>query len=135
MEFIKKLTGVKYGDYEGFASVDTHSGTELINLCEQKGIDLNKYFPIGFNIHESERIGHEKIYLTVYLIDTNLAGANYDEIEKYIRNNSGNISLIKKSFQIQYSELPSCIKRYDITVFNRLRDVIRTPEIIDGEDE
>jgi len=135
MEFIKKLTGVKYSDYEGYASVDTHSGTELFNLCRNKGIDMEKYFPIGFNIHDSERIGNETIYLSVYLVDTNIAGKTYDEIEKYIRNLSGNISLIKKSFQIKYSDIPSHIKRYDITIFNRLRDVIRTTEVIDADDE
>ena len=53
MDFIKKLTSTKYGDYKGYVSIDTHSGTDLFNLCKDNGIDTKKYFPIGFTIGES----------------------------------------------------------------------------------
>ena len=129
MEFIKDLNGVQYGDYEGFASVDTHTGVELHDFCKQKGINVDKYFPIGFNICDFERIGQNDIYLAVYLIDTSIAGGNYDEIEKYIKKELGKINLIKKSVPIKYSELSTFIKRFDITVFNTLRDIIQNVDI------
>lgn len=136
MDFIKKLNGVKYGDYEGFASVDTYTGVEFFKLCGEKGIDTDNYFPIGFNLGEGEGIGlHDKIYLRVYLIDKSLAGSNYDEIEKFIKKNSGEINLIRKSFLINYSELTKIIKRFEITIFNRFRDIIKKVEIDEDQTE
>ena len=136
MNFIKELTNVQYGDYEGFASVDSHSGNDLFFLCQKKGINLDTYFPVGYHIGENTTAGissKNELDVTVYLIEKCIAGDNYDQIEKFIKKNSGKIELIRKSFTVEFSELNEYIKRYNITIFSQLRDVIKDVEITDDE--
>ena len=136
MNFIEKLTSVQYGDYQGSVAVDTHGGTDFFKFCREKGIDVDNEFPIGFSIGESTTTGvgrKDVVHFTVYTIDKNVAGSNYDEIEKYIKSNSGNIELKRIYLSIQYSELTKIIKRYEVTFFNSMRDIIRNVEIIDDD--
>jgi hypothetical protein len=136
MNFIEKLTSVQYGDYEGAVAVDTHGGADFIKFCKEKGVDVDNEFPIGFSIGESTTSGvgrKDEVHFTVYTIDKNVAGSNYDEIEKYIKLNSGNIELKRTYLSIKYSELTKIIKRYEVTFFNRMRDIIRKVEIIDDD--
>ncbi|SFD85834.1 hypothetical protein [Thermophagus xiamenensis] len=136
MKTLEELTRVQYGDYKGDVAVDTQSGTDFLKFCKEKDVDVDNEFPIGFSFGESTTSGigrKDEVHFTVYTIDKNVAGSNYDEIEKYIKSNSGSIKLKKYYLSIKYSELTKFITRYKVTCFNSMRDIIREVDII-GDD-
>ena len=52
-EILEDLVGTNYGDMTGLIQIDGHmSLSELYNLCEENGIDKDKYFLIGFGFSD-----------------------------------------------------------------------------------
>jgi hypothetical protein len=62
-----KKANVQYNDMEGSAALDFHgSFSELRDYAKDKGIDLEKYEPIGLDIYYGEI---DSFYLTFIVVD------------------------------------------------------------------
>jgi hypothetical protein len=133
-EIIKSIVRTQYGDYGGLLEIDGHNGADLFKLCEDHGIDMKKYFLIGFGFGESSTNGignYGKIYCSALLLDSNIYGDTYDLISKYLMNNNNKVRINRISFYVKYSDLGKYIKRIDAMVVTKLSQHINNFEIID----
>ena len=68
-DFFKNEVGTKYNDMNGLVAMDGHLGvSELHQLCEKNGVDLNVYDLIGLTFYDGETIGRYNVSITALLI-------------------------------------------------------------------
>lgn len=94
---IDEMVSVKYGDYSGLIEADGFNGPSLHDICKDIGFNLERFFPIAFNLgqHSIKGIGRsDSVLLTVYAVDKKKAGDSFDEIESYMRKSQGNVQVI-----------------------------------------
>lgn len=129
MDIFDELVSTQYSDYKGKIEFDTHDSRALSQICRDHGIDTNQYFPIGFSLYEESSLGLDETsdaLLSVYVVDKSVAGNSYDEIQRFIRKNTGEISVIEKSISMPYSKFFNYFKRCSLAVFqNGFEEVIR----------
>lgn len=133
LEILKSIVGTNYNDMFGLIAIDSHSGTDLFTLCEDHGINMEKYFLLGFGLSEFtlSGIGEENsVYCYVLLLDRSKYGRSYDEIQQAI-SGLENVDIIKKSFEIKYTDLKKYIKRFDFMTISTMGDHISEMNIIE----
>lgn len=137
LELIKDLVGTQYGEYGGYIQIDGHSGSDLFQLCEDHGINMDKYFLIGLNAgeHTIDGIGKRgKICFMALVLETAECGSTFDEIQKYLQSNNGKANAKKVHFDVEYADLGKYIKRFDFMVATQLTQHITELEIEDSEE-
>jgi len=123
LDLIEPLVRTQYGDYGGYIQIDGHSGADLFKLCEDHGIDMDKYFLIAFSCgeHTTGGIGkREKLYCSAIVLETKDYGNNFDEIQKKLDSNNGKAKAKQIAFEISYSDFGKYIKRIDFAVATKL---------------
>lgn len=137
---IEQEVSTQYEDFGGIIKLDNYGdGTgDFFNMCQEHGIDMKKYFLYGISMYDGGCDGicggkyaankeETTASVTVYLIDKQIYGSSFDEI----RNYQGKIQLVKKEFEMAYSEWKNYIKRLSIGVVSPLSkeiDVIMPKE-------
>jgi len=52
LEIIKDEVSTQYNDMRGFVAIDSYNGiNELVNLCQDQGIDMKDFLLIGFGLY------------------------------------------------------------------------------------
>lgn len=123
LDLIESLVSTQYGDYGGYIQIDGHSGADLFQLCEDHGIDMEKYFLIGLSCgeHTTGGIGkREKIHCSALLLETKIYGNNFDEIKNKLDSENGKAKAKRISFEVKYSDFGKYIKRIDFMVTTKL---------------
>ncbi|AGC78252.1 hypothetical protein LX97_02954 [Nonlabens dokdonensis] len=136
LELIEDLVRTQYGDYGGYIQIDGHSGADLFKLCNDHGIDMDKYFLIGLSAGEHTTTGigkREKLSFMALVIETAEYGSSFDEIQKNIELNNGVAKAKKVHFNVNYSDLGKYIKRFDFMVATKLTKHISEIEILEDE--
>lgn len=134
MDYIEKLATTKYGDYKGKVSIDFHGMSEdLHSLCKAKGINTDRFFPIGFSIYDEDAlgIGHHStdIPFTIYSIDCGNNGTNFDTVASIISKNDGIANVDKHNFALPISEVGKYIKRFSLMAVGGIREQIKEIKI------
>lgn len=134
LDLIKNLTRTKYGDYGGYIQIDGHSGADLFQLCEDHGIDMDKYFLIGLNCGENitGRIGQgHKIHCSAILLETKEYGNTFDQISENLASKEGKAIAKRISFEVKKSDFGKYVKRIDFTVVTKITKHISELKIKD----
>lgn len=135
---IEGIVSTQYEDLGGIIKIDGYEGSiDFFNMCQEHDIDMKKYFLYGVSLYDGGCDGicggrymdnkEASAKITVYLIDKQIYGSSFDEI----RNYQGKIQLVKKEFEMAYSEWKNYIKRLSIGVVSPLSkeiDVIMPEE-------
>lgn len=135
-ELLDEHVGTQYHDYKGLIEVDTHGGTDIFSLCEDNGIDMEKFFVIGFGLSEFtiQGIGRQdQVGFKVLLADREKYGQSFDSIEQRVISDGGKIIVTKRTFYIPYSSLGKYIKRFDFLVVNNMRSRLSVIEVDEEE--
>ncbi len=135
-ELLDEHVGTQYHDYKGTIEIDAHSGTDIFKLCEDNGIDMEKFFVVGFGLSEFTIQGvgqQDQVGFKVLLADREKYGQTFDDIEQEVISNAGIISVTSRTIYIPYSTLGKYIKRFDFLAINHMRDRLTTIEIEDEE--
>lgn len=130
---LEEIVGTQYNDMEGLISIDVHPDNDLVALCGDNGIDVEKYFPVGFGLSDSSIGGvveEEKLCCSVLLLDREEYGVSADEIESNIKGQKS-VNVIKKTFYINYTDLGNYIKQFDFMAVNEVGRSITTMNIIE----
>lgn len=134
LEIIESLVSTQYGDYAGYIQIDGHNGADLFKLCEDHGIDMNKYFLIGLSCgeHTIDGIGkRKKIHCAAILLQTKDYGNSFDQIAASLKKDDGKLNAVRISFEVDYCDLGKYIKRLDFTVATKLSKHISELKIRD----
>ena len=129
---IKGFVTVQYGDYGGYIQIDGHSGADLFQLCEDHGVDMDKYFLIGLGAGEQTILGigkSEKLSFTALVLETAEYGNTFDEIQNHFQSNNGQAIAKKIHFAVKYEDLGKYLKRFDFMVATKLTKYISEIEI------
>lgn len=133
VEILEEIVGTQYNDMEGLISIDAHSGNDLFTLCEDNGIDMEKYFLFGFGLSEftTDGIGEQdEVTCSVLLLDKEEHGQSFDEIQSNIEGLE-TVNVIKKTFDIKYIDLGKYIKRFDFMTVSEMSKSISSMNIVE----
>ena len=130
---MKKIenASVQYYDMKGSAALDFHgSFTELWEYAKDKGIDIEKYEPIGLDIYYGET---DYFGLTFLVIDK-------EKADEYKMKNNERLPVIEISVEEKQADFESRFKRFHVKL-NLHRDnfdgydLIESKNISDFQDE
>lgn len=136
LDLIESLVRTQYGDYGGYIQIDGHSGADLFKMCEDHGIDMEKYFLIGLSCgeHTMDGIGRRGyIHCSALLLETKEYGKNFDQIREKLEKEDGKAKAMKIMFKVSYSDLGKYVKRIDFMVATKLTRHIRKLKITELE--
>ena len=57
MQHDSLTASVHYGDYSGTVAADRHDQRDIDDLAMKNGIDTDRYFVFGLDLHIGERVG------------------------------------------------------------------------------
>lgn len=137
LKLIESLVSTQYGDYGGYIQIDGHSGADLHQLCEDHGVNREKYFLIGFGCGESTINGvgqSNKIYCRALVLETSKYGNTFDEIQKSIAAKGGKTKAKQIHFLVDQKIFTKYIKRFDFMVATKLTAHISDIEVEDIND-
>lgn len=130
---LEEIVSTQYNDLRGLIAIDQHSGSELLSLCKDNGINKDEYFFLGFGLSEFTINGigeFDSVYCKMLLLEKSKYGNTFDEINRNIRNLSS-VDVVKKCFSIKYSDLGKYIKRFDFVALSEMSGVISSMNIIE----
>ena len=107
-------------------------------MCQDHGVDMDKYFLIGFGAGEStiDGIGQDKhLSCRAIAIDKSIYGQTYDEIEKTLKAGDGKVQGKQFNFTVKYIDLAKYIKRFDFMVTSELSKSISEIELPEQEQQ
>jgi len=137
-KILENIVHTQYGDMTGLIQIDGHTSlSELRKLCEEKGIEREKYFLIGFGFSDftTNGIGEDgNVICTVLLLETEKYAQTFDEIKEQLSLNP-KVDVIKKTFEIDYRDFGKYIKRVDSMMLTQLGNYIQEMNIIDEDEE
>ncbi len=127
---MKSIAHTKYEDWKGFVSIDENVDNGLFRLCENHGIDTNRFFVVGFGLSHWNGLGiseTDSVHCTVLLVDMDIYGNSFDQIAANTQ-----VEATKKSFWVPYTDIAKAIKRFSLMTLWKIRDL---PEIIVTEEK
>lgn len=134
---LEDLVGTQYGDLTGLIQIDGHNNiSEMYDLCAKNGISREEYFLIGIGFAEftTDGIGtHGSVSCTVLLLETNKYAQTFDEIKSQLVLQS-KVDVIKKTFNVNYSDLGKYIKRVDTMLLTEMGNYIKEMNVIEDEE-
>lgn len=123
LEIIKGLVSTQYGDFGGYVQIDGHFGSDLSKLCEDQGVDMDKYFLIGFGFGESTIDGvgrRNSVYCRALVLEKKKYGNGFDEIKQTLASKNGKAKAKQLHFSMEYTSFTKYIKRFDFMVATKL---------------
>lgn len=132
LDLLANIVNTQYGDLGGLIQVDRSDSFDFSKLCEEKGIDMKKYFLLGVHFGTSSitNVGkQDSIYCFVLVIETKKYGSSFDEISKYLEKNGNHADIKSLDFKVTYQELAKCIKRFHLGFVSPLTKYIDKFEI------
>lgn len=123
-------TKTKYSDLSGAIEIDWEGRvSNLVMLCSAHGIDMQKYYLIGFGFVS---VTEDAIRCKALLIDSDRYGDSFEALEQTI-SEIDEIDAVQKTFDITHSELEKYIKHINAMLFTRLGREIKTITITSDE--
>lgn len=110
-------TKTKYSDLVGEIEIDWEGRiSSLVVLCQEYGIDMNKYCLIGFGF-----VSFEPDYVTckVILLENSKYGSSFKEVEDTV-SKLVSVDAIQQTLRISYAELEKYIKHINALVFTKI---------------
>lgn len=129
-DLIESLVGTQYTDMKGFAAIDGHLPTTLWKLCNDNGIDTQKWFLIGLEFSDGETVGRYGVRIAAYLVEKTHDEENYEQVAARLESET-EVAVHVKRFSIPYDKLGEYIKRIDIGVFTPMTNHIQSIKLID----
>jgi hypothetical protein len=112
---------VNYGDYKGTVAADHHDHRDLSELAAKYGIDADKYFVFGVNVHIGERHGEElaHTFVSILAVDTFVVkAASVDFIKEYIGQHDEVLPYVSFNIPATLEEVLLCFKRFNVVLAN-----------------
>lgn len=138
LKILENLVGTQYGDMTGLIQIDGHTSlSELYKLCEENGVERDKYFLIGFGFSDFTTGGvgiHGKAHCTVLLLDKSKYAQSFDEIKEQLIINP-KVDVIKRTFEVNYSDFKKYIKRVDALMMTEMANYISEMNIIENDED
>ncbi len=53
LEILENIVNTQYGDFGGLVQVDRSDSYDFYDLCEENGVDMEKYFLVGIHFGSS----------------------------------------------------------------------------------
>ena len=131
---LENLVTTQYSDYRGYIEMDGHNGIDIFKLCEDHGINRDKYFIIGFTCGEHTTTGIGKKGFTscsALTLDKECYGNTFDEIKTNINSQSIKVQITRISFQMKYSDFGKYIKRFEFGIVTKLSKHITNFDIVE----
>ena len=138
LDLIEPLVRTQYGDYGGYIQIDGHGGADLFKLCEDHGVDIEKYFLIGFSCgeHTTGGIGkREKVYCSAIVLETKEYGYSFDQIKQKLNSSNGEVKAKQITFEVNYRDFGTDIKRFEFAVATKLTKHITEVKIKETNNE
>ena len=132
-KILEEIVSTQYNDLRGLIAIDQHTGTDIIGLCREQGIDTKKYFFMGFGLSEFTINGigeYDSVYCKVFLLEKEKYGQTFDEIQSNI-SKLETVDVVKKNFSVKYSDLGKYIKRFDFIALSDMGGAISSMNIIE----
>jgi hypothetical protein len=112
---------VQYGDFDGTVAGDHHDQRHLSDLAQKYGIDTERYFVIGLNVHIGETrgdiLGHT--FVSILAVDTQVTkAASVDFIQQYVDEHEGVLPYVSFNIKASLDEVLLYFKRFNIVVKN-----------------
>lgn len=131
LKLIEELVSTQYDDYNGYVAIDGHMGADLHKMCEDYGIDKDKYFLIRVTFREHTidgigMLGH--LSCTAIVIEKSKYGNTFDEIRTKLSIEKGKAKAKRISFNMKYSELAKYINRIDLGIVTKMSRYISNIE-------
>jgi hypothetical protein len=133
---IESHVHTQYGDFGGYIQIDGFHASHIYQLCEDHGVDMDKYFLIGFGAGEStiDGIGQNRsLQCRAIVIDKSEYGQSYNEITTKLKSNGGKVQARQFNFSVPYVDLSKYIKRFDFMVTSELSKNISEIELPEQE--
>jgi hypothetical protein len=132
LEILENIVNTQYGDYGGLAQIDRSDLYDFHELCQEKGVNMEKYFLIGIHFGSSSLKNvsvDNSFYCFALLLDKKKYGSSFDEIVRYLNENQNIADIKSVNFKITYSELAKCIKRFNIGIVSPITSHIKVSNI------
>jgi len=132
LDVIESLVSTQYGDFSGYIQIDGFHASHIFQLCEDHGVDMDKYFLIGFGAGESTTDGIGKgnsLSCRAIVIEKSKYGQTYDAIDKAITSVGGKVQAKQFNFFVRYRDLAKYVKRFDFMVTSELSKSISEIEL------
>ncbi|WP_031425441.1 hypothetical protein [Flavimarina sp. Hel_I_48] len=116
LEILENLVNTQYGDYGGLVQVDRSDSYDFNELCEEKGVNMEKYFLVGIHFGSSSLknvSSDNSFYCFALLLDKKKYGSSFDEISKYLEENQNVADIKSVNFKINFADLAKCMKRFN----------------------
>lgn len=108
----------QYDDMTGTCAMDWHTGSELHQFAKSKGVDTDRYFPIGLMF-----TGVPPISFTVYAVDTNVTGYGHKDIGEYAKKVGGNLPIVEFEFSATWNDVAKYMKRLEVIAYQKVENV------------
>lgn len=112
---------VNYGDYKGTVAADHHDQRDLSELAAKYGIDTDKYFVFGVNVHIGETHGEELAhrFVSILAVDTFVVkAASVDFIKEYVDQHNGVLPYVSFNIPASLEEVLLSFKRFNVVLAN-----------------
>jgi hypothetical protein len=112
---------VNYGDFDGTAAADRHDRRDLTDLAKKYGVDTDKYFVFGVNIHIGETRGDKlaHTFVSILAVDMQkLKAGSVDYIQKYIDEHQGVLPYERFDIGASLEEVLLSFKRFNVVLKN-----------------
>lgn len=132
LEILENIVNTQYADYGGLVQVDRSDMYDLNKLCEEKGLDMKKYFLLGvhFGTSSLSNVGkQDSFYCFALVLETKKYGSSFDEISKYLTENGNKAEIKSFDFNVTYTEFAKCIKRFHVGFVSPLSKYIEVANI------
>lgn len=115
-----------YGDLKGTATADWPQGRiELREFAETKGLDLEKYQPIGLEIDLVESQPGELHEGVVFVLATrkSVVGDTYEEVARYYASHDETLPISRFQVEATLLDLLRLWKRFALSVYSGYKDI------------
>lgn len=127
------LIGTQYTDMKGYAAIDGHFSNSLWELCEDNGLDTEKWLLVGLGFSDGETVGRYGIRVAAYVIEKKEGEDSYDKVAARLEG-EGETVVHVKHFMLPYEKLGEYIKRIQIGVFTPMTNHISSITMVEELD-
>lgn len=133
MQHDSLTASVHYGDYSGTVAADRHDQRDIDDLARKNGIDTDRYFVFGLDLHigETRRDTLAKTQVSIVAVDTQVVKAfGVGPIQEYVDEHNGVLPYVDFPIEASLEEVLLSFKRFDAVIRNsyitRVKEFRRT---------
>lgn len=112
---------VNYGDFKGTAAGDRHDQKDLSDLARRHGVDTERYFVFGVNVHigETHRDELAHTFVSILAVDMQAVKAgSVDFIQEYVDAHEGVLPYHRFDIGATLEEVLLAFKRFNVVLTN-----------------